>query len=405
MRPIDKSLLEQMHISEVEIKRRKEFLNLGDADLADLAALKPIINEHIEIIVEEFYERQTEIDEISLLIGDSETLQRLRSAQRQYVLDLFTGYYDTEYVNSRLRIGLVHKRIGVEPKLFLSAMCTLKTILFRVIDENLGHDNASSDVKSNDVKSSLDKLMYFDITLVFDTYIDTLLNEVHSAKRRMELYARNLEEKTKELATYAEKDPLTGLFNKRGMSQALNREIRMAERRHSLLSLIYCDIDNFKTINDTFGHHKGDEILVTFGEVMQETVRNSDICCRLGGDEFCCILPDCDVKSARMIGSKVELAFQTRYPDFSISVGVAETGEREYLDEEALLRAADTMMYRNKEDRKQRESGALATPPADARPGTDDNASGSPPAAEKPDPTGAARLTAVTRETSDTSKK
>ncbi|MBY5923834.1 MULTISPECIES: GGDEF domain-containing protein [unclassified Halomonas] len=370
MRPIDKSLLEQMHISEVEIQRRKEFLSLDEAGLADLAALKPIINEHIEIIVEEFYERQTEIDEISLLIGDSETLQRLRSAQRQYVLDLFTGYYDAEYVNSRLRIGLVHKRIGVEPKLFLAAMRTLKEILFRVIDENLTDQHSLTSAKDN-----LDKLMYFDITLVFDTYIDTLLNEVHSAKRRMEIYARNLEEKTKELATYAEKDALTGLFNQRGMSEALSREIRMAERRHSLVSLIYCDIDDFKQINDTYGHHKGDEILITFGQIMRETVRSSDICCRLGGDEFCCILPDCDVKSAGTIGSKIELAFQDKYPDFSISLGVAETGDREYLREEELLRAADAMMYRNKEARKRGRSNKAAKPsPTDDAQETDKQA-------------------------------
>lgn len=351
MRSIDKTLLEQMHISDVEIDRRKEILHLSDDDLTDLANLHPLINRHIDTIVEEFYARQTEIDEINLLIGDSETLQRLRSAQRQYVLDIFAGPYDADYVNSRLRIGLVHKRIGVEPKLFLAAMCTLKEILFRILDENL----ESAD-KTLRFKSILDKLLHFDITLVFDTYIDTLLNEVHIARRRMEQYARNLEEKTKELAAYAEKDALTGLYNQRGMSAALHREILLTERRQSRLCVIYCDIDDFKQINDNYGHHKGDEVLVAVAGLLHDCMRQSDTCCRAGGDEFCCILPDCDERGARMMSQRVENAFSSRYPDFSLSTGIAEFNGQHSTTAGELVRAADEMMYRNKQQRKQPSS-------------------------------------------------
>lgn len=351
MRSIDKTLLEQMHISDVEIERRKEILRLSDDDLTDLANLHPLINRHIDTIVEEFYARQTEIDEINLLIGDSETLQRLRSAQRQYVLDIFAGPYDADYVNSRLRIGLVHKRIGVEPKLFLAAMCTLKEILFRILDENL---EAAEDTQR--FKSILDKLLHFDITLVFDTYIDTLLNEVHIARRRMEQYARNLEEKTKELAAYAEKDALTGLYNQRGMAAALHREILLTERRQSRLCVIYCDIDDFKKINDNYGHHKGDEVLVAVAGLLHDCMRQSDICCRAGGDEFCCILPDCDERGARMMSHRVENAFTSRYPDFSLSTGVAEFSGQHSTTPGELVRAADEMMYRNKQQRKQPSS-------------------------------------------------
>lgn len=70
-------------------------------------------------IVDEFYQRQVEDEEISLLIGDASTLNRLSNAQRKYIIDLFSGTYDSEYVNNRLRISMVHKHIGVEPKLYL----------------------------------------------------------------------------------------------------------------------------------------------------------------------------------------------------------------------------------------------------------------------------------------------
>ncbi len=133
MRRTDKTLLEQMEISDVEILRRLELLSLNKEALNLLVSNKLIIEENIDVIVDEFYEKQTEIDEISLLIGDADTLRRLRTAQRKYVIDLFSGNYDSEYINNRLRIGLVHKRIGVEPKLYLSAVRSLKEIITKTL--------------------------------------------------------------------------------------------------------------------------------------------------------------------------------------------------------------------------------------------------------------------------------
>ena len=75
--------------------------------------------------------------EIALLIGDADTLRRLRSAQRKYVNDLFSGFYNLEYVNNRLRIGLVHKRIGVEPKLYLAAINTLHQLLIEMVQSTI----------------------------------------------------------------------------------------------------------------------------------------------------------------------------------------------------------------------------------------------------------------------------
>ena len=133
MKRTDKSLLEQMQISDTEISHRMTLLGL-DRQLFDLlTAQQAVIEDGIDDIVDEFYEAQTAVDEIALLIGDAETLARLRAAQRMYVIDLFRGIYNSEYVNNRLRIGMVHKRIGVEPKLYLAAVRTLKEIIFRTL--------------------------------------------------------------------------------------------------------------------------------------------------------------------------------------------------------------------------------------------------------------------------------
>jgi diguanylate cyclase len=198
MKKTQQTLLEQMAITEHEITRRKELLRFGHEEARLLSQCNSFIAEEIDAIVEEFYQIQTADHEISLIIGDADTLRRLHGTQRNYVLDLFSGRTDMEYVNNRLRIGLVHKRIGVEPKLYLSAVKMLKDI----IDKALVRRIADQELLSR-TRQALDKLFYFDTTLVFDTYTRSLLSEVETAKERVEEYAEGLEvqvaERTREL--------------------------------------------------------------------------------------------------------------------------------------------------------------------------------------------------------------
>lgn len=338
-----------MKISDVEILHRMQLLNLNKDELSLLSNNKLLIEENIDMIVDEFYQKQTEIDEISLLIGDADTLRRLRSAQKKYVMDLFSGNYDSEYVNNRLRIGLVHKRIGVEPKLYLSAVKTLKDIITKALKKIITkHEILESTL------GALDKLFYFDTTLVFDTYIDSLIGEIESAKNKTETYARSLEEKvaerTQQLEEQAQKDPLTNLYNQRAMQEFLRRDLSISKRRQVKLSLVYFDVDKFKNINDTFGHLKGDEVLQNIGQAVLNNIRGTDIACRYGGDEFCIILPECDSDEAKKICEKIVKEFCDRYPDFSISIGIAETDPDESIDGDTLIKRADEKMYQAKKE-------------------------------------------------------
>ena len=349
MKRIEKTLLEQMKITDVEILRRKELLGLDYDSLKHLADFKSLIEENIEIIVDEFYEKQTKIDEISLLIGDADTLRRLRAAQSKYVIDLFSGHYDAQYVNNRLRIGMVHKRIGVEPKLYLSAIRTLKEIVFKTLSNTIKKE----DLLSN-ILETLDKLLYFDITFAFDTYIASLLGEIEVAKRQTEIYAKSLEDKvaerTRQLEEKVKLDPLTNIYNKRAMQDLLRRELAAAKRHQTTLSIVYFDIDNFKDINDTYGHEKGDEVLKTIGQALHNSTREVDIPCRYGGDEFCLILPECEIDNAKAICEKLIKLFTGKYPDFSLSIGIAATGPNEFVDGEQIIKLADEKMYLAKKD-------------------------------------------------------
>lgn len=344
MKRTDQSLIEQMKITEVGIAQRKELLEFSASDLKLLTDQKLLIEENIDQIVSEFYETQTRVDEISLLIGDADTLTRLQYAQRKYVLDLFSGEYDDVYVNNRLRIGLVHKRIGVDPKLYLAGVRTLKA----VISKNL-RQHISEQKLLESTLDALDKLFYFDITLVFDTYIDTMVNEIKVAQRKAESYATSLEgkvaERTKELKNQAQLDPLTNIYNHRALRQFLTRALAMSIRQRKHIAIIYLDIDNFKHINDKFGHIIGDEVLKFLASILISSIRSVDFACRYGGDEFCVLLPECRIVNAKIVCEKIISKFVKKYPDYSISMGIAESDIDQAMDVDQLIQLADSQMY------------------------------------------------------------
>ncbi|MBB1488558.1 GGDEF domain-containing protein [Oceanospirillum sediminis] len=356
MKRTDQTLLEQMRISEVEIRSRMELLGLDQSELNVLPVFRDVIEQNIDNIVDQFYRIQTEIDAISLLIGDADTLMRLRTAQRNYVIDLFSGQYNSEYVNNRLRIGLVHKRIGVEPKLYLSAVRALKQIIIEVMTDCCP-DNADSD-KAIDV---LDKLFYFDITLVFDTYIGSLVGEIETAKRHTENYAKNLEDqvaiRTRQLEEQARKDSLTNVYNRRAMKDVLWRELSMAKRRKTTLSLAYFDINDFKKINDSYGHMRGDEVLRILGQILTDCSRSTDLAFRYGGDEFCLVLPECNCNQAKLVTDKVQELFLAHFPDFSFSLGLAQFNPDDDIDGDELIQLADEKMYQAKKKSKKEANG------------------------------------------------
>jgi len=347
-----KTLLEQMHINEFEIDQRKNLFYLTKEDVEALTSAKELLTVHIDEIVNQFYDQQTSIPEIALIIGDADTLERLKVAQHKYLLDLVSGHYDVAYVNDRLRIGLVHKRIGVDPKLYLSGIYTLKSILFEVLSTNIAESK-----EREPLLDALEKLLLFDISLVFDTYIRSLLSEIEIAKEKSDQYSHILEEKVKERTQQLEKlsrtDPLTGLLNVRQLTETLTATLLAAKRRSEPVSMVFIDINDFKLINDTHGHQRGDEILCIVSDSLVHVSRQEDSCFRYGGDEFCVILPNCSEELAKEIYTKrlMDEINKSAY-DISLSIGVVQTGPREFLEPDALIHKADHLMYAEKKKSK-----------------------------------------------------
>ena len=198
MKVCDKTVLAKLNVTEAEIARRRELAGLDNSDGDVLLKCKPVIEEELESIIEEYYRIQYSDRDILDMVGDEENLRRLHDVQRQYVVDLFCGNTDMDYVNDRLCIGVVHKQVGVEPKLYLSAVKNLKDLLIRTLQRRI-----ADPVLLARASQAVDKQLHFDMTLVVDTYTHSLVSEMESARERVESYAAELEaqvvQRTREL--------------------------------------------------------------------------------------------------------------------------------------------------------------------------------------------------------------
>ena len=191
--------------------------------------------------------------------------------------------------------------------------------------------------------------------LVVESILSTLLNVVGSVKA--------IYKYTQDLEYYATRDPLTNLYNQRVFWELLGYEIGRAERGSYKFALLVIDFDNFKTINDTYGHGFGDHCLQQFARAIRGALRRPDILCRYGGDEFVCILPETSDEQPFTVGERVrssihDLAIEA--PDGQPVTATVSIGCSVYPDhaKEAkdLFLFADNMMYKAKSEGKDRLS-------------------------------------------------
>ncbi len=182
---------------------------------------------------------------------------------------------------------------------------------------------------------------------------DRKLADLIAAEAAAAIQNARLYEQTQRLATI---DPLTGLYNFRYFRDALAMEVARASRLGYSVGLLMLDVDNFKRVNDTFGHPVGDDVLRNIGRVLQTNLRLTDVAARYGGEEFAVVLPGLGVRGVRAVGEKLRRAVHGLDPlvvdghdphVITISVGgVSWSPPR--LDAADLVRVADTALYEAK---------------------------------------------------------
>jgi diguanylate cyclase (GGDEF)-like protein len=145
----------------------------------------------------------------------------------------------------------------------------------------------------------------------------------------------------------AQTDSLTGLYNHRYFHERLRSELTRASRSHDSVAVLMFDLDDFKRVNDVYGHAQGDELLAEVGRLASEIVRGSDVVCRIGGEEFGVIMPSCDARDAlglatRLLGRLAETEFEPA-GRVTVSVGVAE-GPAHAMNPRELIACAESAM-------------------------------------------------------------
>lgn len=192
----------------------------------------------------------------------------------------------------------------------------------------------------------------------YGRYLDGIITDI-TDRRHME----------EELARLASHDPLTGLYNRRELEQQLSDELARGERYHRPLSVLWLDVDHFKLVNDTLGHHAGDDVLRQLCRLLEQSVRKVDYVARYGGEELVIVMPEMGARGAAEMAERLRRTIQQqtmalhdgRVTQVTVSIGVAAFPEHGH-DMDGLLQAADQAMYLAKQAGRNRVNTAAVTP-------------------------------------------
>lgn len=327
------------NISSRTLEQRKRLFSLTAQDALLLLSARPIIVTNIEQLVRQLQTRYPD-------------LKTLPCTQQQYILGLFSGTYNLDYVKKHLTAALLRTPNTALPQLHMAAIPALKQTIHAIL-----HANQSSIHHNNQTLAALEKLLMFNVSLLLDTYYYRLEAQ---RQQHANAIAVKAQERIKELEEISRTDPLTNLLNPRHLHEILTAALHRAKRRHEYLTLVYMDVNNFKDINDTQGHLRGNEVLKTIAQVMHSISREEDYCFRCGGDEFCVILPNCNETQAHIhYVARLHKKLAHALPEVGLSAGIATTGPNIYQEAKALIKKADERMYISKAAREKTDMLAV----------------------------------------------
>jgi diguanylate cyclase len=177
--------------------------------------------------------------------------------------------------------------------------------------------------------------------------------------KESEVRIKELEDKLAHMSELVREDQLTGSLNRRGLDDVFEREADRADRRGTPLCAAMLDLDNFKKLNDTYGHSAGDEALVHLVRIVKQTLRSIDVIARYGGEEFLIVMPETTLDEAAMAMTRVQRELTTHFFSandqrlfITFSAGVALRAPREPQD--SIIKRADKAMYEAKKSGKNR---------------------------------------------------
>ena len=338
-----RSLCDQLQITAEELQTRLAFLSFGAQDGRNLVEIHDVISSCVEELIAEFYDHLLQFEELRGILSDPKLVERLKGAQRQYLLSLGQLGDGVEYAEERLRIGLTHERVGLKQKWYLGAYHKL----FELIVQPLAVRYSGDAGKLSSLVLTLNKVLRIDEIFVVETYY-------HAKMQRLEDSLCQLKDAHRQLEGLSRQDSLTPVNNRRALMEALALEFHRSRRYRHPFALLFLDLDHFKEINDRHGHAFGDQVLLHVVQLARGMIRPPDIIGRYGGEEFVIGLVECDQAGALQIAERIRLkiaqdqfAWEHHATAVTVSIGVVMLSPD--IDQvETFITRADQAMYHAK---------------------------------------------------------
>ena len=187
-----------------------------------------------------------------------------------------------------------------------------------------------------------------------------LIAEAMAFQLGAQVESRTHLERAERAEALALNDFLTGLANRRAFTARLEEELARSGRHGAPIAFLAIDIDRFKAVNDTYGHHGGDKILIAVGDVLSQVGRAGDVPARLGGDEFALLLPDTDAAGAETAAARIVEVFRRATVELgmpcTLSIGISCSAT---VPRRSLLATADDALYRSKSNGRDRVESSI----------------------------------------------
>ena len=276
------------------LKHRQAYFDIQPDDYRAFSEIHQIIDPMIDEIVDVFYAQIGNFNNLNRIINNHSSPAKLKKTFRRFVLEMGVNVDTAEYAESRLKVGIVHARIGLNPHWYLGAYSNLMNIISDILEDACGDDHKEF-LRFN---KALSKIIMFESALGIDAYHLNTVTKLNDSLDQAKKTEKILQET-------ARTDGLTGVLNKKAFMEEVQRELDRSHRYGHTMALLFIDFDHFKSLNDTQGHQLGDHVLQESIKTIRKTVRTSDIVGRYGGEEFVIGLVECTPKDALVTAERI----------------------------------------------------------------------------------------------------